>query len=91
MEKFFKEKLNKCVDFFKNTINQAETYQLVETKRKIYYFSKFSLEIKEFSHIHKMVKTVKENIFKNMLDTMKYCVKGTILFKKRANIILRKL
>ena len=86
MERFFIEKLNRCVDFFKNKINQAESYQLIETKRKIYYYSKFSLEVKEFSHIHKMVKTLKENIFKNMLETMKYCVKGKIIFKKRAHL-----
>jgi cystathionine beta-lyase family protein involved in aluminum resistance len=78
MERFLKEKINTCVNFFRNTINVDESYQLVETKRKIYYFSKFSLEIEEFKQIHKMVKTLKENIFKNMLDTMKYCVKGKI-------------
>lgn len=88
MERFFKEKLNTCVNFFRNTMNVDESYQLVETKRKIYYFSKFSLEIEQFLQIHRMVKTLKENIFKNMLDTMKYCVKGKFFYKKRADYIL---
>ena len=41
MENFFKEKLNRCVNYFKNDINSSENYKLVETKRKIYYYSKF--------------------------------------------------
>ncbi len=80
MEKFFKDKFNTCVNFIKNKINTEESYHLIETKRNIYYFSKFSLDIEEFLEIHKMVKTLKENIFKNMLDTTKYCVKGKIVF-----------
>jgi hypothetical protein len=81
MEKFFIEKINTCVNYIKDKINHNESYQLVETKRKIYYFSKFSLNIEEFLQIHKMVKTLKENIFKNMLDTLKYCIKGKIINK----------
>ncbi len=81
MEQFFKEKLNTCVNFFKNKINDCENYRLVETKRKIYYYSKFSLEINEFVEIYTMVKTIKENIFKNLLDALKYCAKGKIIFK----------
>ncbi len=78
MEKFFKEKLSTCVKYLKEKINQDESYQLVETKRKIYYFSKFSLEIEEMSRIQRTVKTIKENIFKNMFDTLKYCAQGKI-------------
>jgi hypothetical protein len=81
MEQFFKEKLNRCVNYIKNKINIGENYQLVETKRKIYYYSKYSLEINEFFEIYTMVKTIKENIFKNLLDAMKYCAKGKIKIK----------
>jgi hypothetical protein len=80
MEQFFKDKLNTCVNFIKNKLNNGENYHLVETKRKIYYFSKFSLELSEFIEIHTMVKNLKENIFKNLLDSMKYCAKGNIIF-----------
>ena len=59
-------------------MNNGENYQLVETKRKIYYFSKFSLELNELIEIHQMIKTIKENIFKNLLDALKYCAKGKI-------------
>ncbi len=76
MEQFFKEKLNTCMNFFKNKMTSDEKYQLIETQRKIYYFSKFSLDLNEFIEIFTMVKTVKENIFKNLLDAIKYCTKG---------------
>ena len=78
MEQFLKDKLNTCVNYLKNKLNTSENYHLVETKRKIYYFSKFSLELNEFMEIYSMVKLVKENIFKNLLDTLKYCTKGKI-------------
>jgi hypothetical protein len=80
MEQFFKDKLNTCVNFIKNKLHNGENYHLVETKRKIYYFSKFSLELNEFIEIHTMVKNLKENIFKNLLVSMKYCAKGNIIF-----------
>ena len=78
MEEFFKEKINTCVNYIKNKINGGENYHLIETKRKIYYFSRFSLELNEFVEIYSNVKTVKENIFKNMIDTIKYCAKGIL-------------
>jgi len=80
MEQFFKDKLKTCVNFIKNKLNNGENYHLVETKRQIYYFSKFSLELNEFIEIHTMVKNLKENVFKNLLDPMKYCAKGNIIF-----------
>jgi cystathionine beta-lyase family protein involved in aluminum resistance len=64
------------MNFFKNKMTSDEKYQLIETQRKIYYFSKFSLDLNEFIEIFTMVKTVKENIFKNLLDAIKYCTKG---------------
>jgi len=79
MENFFKEKINRCVNYFKNDINSSENYKLVETKRKIFYYSKFSLETIEFYEIYSMVKSVKENVFKNLLDSIKYSTQGNIL------------
>lgn len=76
MENFFKEKLNTCVNYLKNKITPTENYQLIETKRKIYYFSKFSLDIDEFLQIYNMIKKIKENVFKKLLETIKYCIKG---------------
>jgi hypothetical protein len=82
MEQFFKDKLNTCVNYIKNKINNDEAYQLVETKRKIYYFSKFTFDIDEFLEIHTMVKTIKENMFRNLLEPIKYCVKGKKIINK---------
>lgn len=76
MEQFFKDKLNKCVNYIKDKIGDSENYQLIEKKRKIYYFSKFSLEVNEFYDIYIMVKTLKDNIIRNLMDSIKYCVKG---------------
>ena len=80
MEQFLKEKLNTCVNYIKDKIGGGENYHLVEKKRKVYYFSKFSLEINEFVEICVMVKTLKENLLKNLMDTIKYCAKGNFDF-----------
>jgi hypothetical protein len=81
MEQFFKDKISTCVNYIKNKINVDENYQIIEKKRKIFYFSKFSLDLNEFYQIYTFVKTIKENLFKNLLDTMKYCSKGKKLYK----------
>jgi len=82
MEQFIKDKLNTCVNYIKNKITNEENYQLIESKRKIYYFSKFSFDKAEFFEIYKMTKTHKESIFKNLIETFKYCING-----KRYNLI----
>ena len=87
MEQFFKDKLVTCVNFLKNKITVDENYQLIETKRKIYYFSKFTLEISEFLQTFNMVKQIKENIFRNLLDAIKYCAKGNFILHKSYQII----
>ena len=78
MEKFFRENLTKCFSFLKNPVTSKENYQLVETKRKIYYFSNFSLDIDEFIGIYNMISTIKENVSKNMLNTIMVCIQGII-------------
>ena len=78
MANFFREKLTNCFNFFKNKVVSEENYQLIETKRKIYYFSKFSLDIDEFLNIYNLIRTIKDNVSKNMLENIKICIKGKI-------------
>ena len=85
--KYLKDKFSSYYDYFKNKFNQnldfqeeKENIQLIETKRKIFYFSKFSLDINEIHSIYKTIRSIKENILKNMIDSIKYCGNGNILF-----------
>jgi hypothetical protein len=57
MEQYLKQKINNCVNFIKNKINIGENYEIIEKQRKIFYYSKYSLEINEFLLIFSMVKT----------------------------------
>jgi hypothetical protein len=74
----FKQKISTCFDYIKNKITD-NSCQLVETQRKIYYFSRFTLDADEFMKVYEITKTVKENTFKNLVDTMKYCCRGNVL------------
>lgn len=76
MDEFLKHNFKNCFNFLKNKMNVNENYQLIEKKRKIYYFSKFSLDVDEFFLIYQTVKKVKENVFRNMLDCLRFCAKG---------------
>lgn len=76
MDEFLKDNFKNCLNFIKNKIHASENYQLVEKKRKIFYFSKFSLDIDEFLFIYQTVKKLKEAVFKNMLECLKFCAKG---------------
>jgi len=76
MDEFFKDNFKNCINYLKNKINVSENYQLIEKKRKIYYFSKFSLNVDEFFQIYQTIKKIKESVFKNMLDCFKFCAKG---------------
>jgi hypothetical protein len=72
----FREKFCNCMNYIKNKITPEQNYQLVETQRKIYYFSKFSMDLNEFLKIYELTKKLKESLFKNMLELMKYCLNG---------------
>jgi hypothetical protein len=76
MENFLKDKFSTCMNYIKNKITHNENYQLIETQRKIFYFSKFTLDVNEFLQIHNMIHKIKENILKSLIDTIKYCSKG---------------
>lgn len=69
-------KIKNCYNFLKGKIKigSNENCHLIEKKRKIYYFSNFSLDIDEFYFISKEIKQVKENVFKNSLECLKYTV-----------------
>ncbi len=80
MESFFREKISYCFSAFKNKVVTKENYQLIEKKRKIYYFSKFSLDIEEFLKIYNMIRTIKENVSKNVLSNIKICIEGNLIY-----------
>ena len=72
-----------CYKYLQNKIqmnsnlqNDSNDYKLVERKRKIFYFSKFSLELNELLLIFRTMRTIKENILKNLIDSIKFCCRG---------------
>ena len=75
-----KEKLSGWLEGFQNYIN---SFTVIEKQNKIFYFSKYSLILSEFYQIYNFVKTLKENIFRTLIEQFKYCVKDIILFKKK--------
>ena len=72
-----KETFNNWYAGFQNYIN---SFTVEEKKNKIFYFSKFSIVISEFYQIYTFVKTLKENIFKTLIEQFKFCVKELIMF-----------
>jgi hypothetical protein len=75
MDKYLTDKISNCLNYFKGKININQKYELIENKKKTYYFSKFSLNMEEFFLIFQTVKQIKENIFKNILENLKYLTK----------------
>ena len=82
MDKFFSDSFNKYMGFIKDKVYQINnnSYKLIETNNKLIYFSSFNLEIKEFEIVYNFVNTIKENLFKKLLDATKYVVKDIISF-----------
>ena len=72
-----KETFNNWLKGFQDYIN---SFTVVEKKNKIFYFSKFSIRVSEFYQIYTFVKTLKENIFKALIEQFKFCVKELITF-----------
>ena len=75
-----KETFNGWLAGLQNYIN---SFTVEEKKTKIFYFSKFSIVITEFYQIYKFVKTLKENIFKALIEQFKFCVKELIAFSNQ--------
>ena len=82
MDKFFSDSFNKYMGFIKEKVYPINnnSYKLIETNNKLIYFSSFNLEIKEFEIVYHFVKTIKENLFRKLLDETKYIVKDIISF-----------
>jgi hypothetical protein len=85
MNNFLSNNFGHAYDYIKNSLifqsnsSVSQTtgnhnFKIVEKKRKVFYFSKYSLETSEILSIAISIKTLKENIFKTLLDAMKYCV-----------------
>ena len=72
-----KETFNNWLSGIQNYIN---SFSVEEKKIKIFYFSKFSIVLSEFYQIYTFVKTLKENIFKTLIEQFKFCVKELIAF-----------
>ena len=77
------EKLSNWLEGFQNYIH---SFTVVEKQNKIFYFSKFSLVLSEFYQIYSFVKTLKENIFRTLIEQFKYCIRSIIEFKKNLSL-----
>jgi len=75
-----KETFNNWLAGIQNYIN---SFSVEEKKTKIFYFSKFSIVVSEFYQIYTFVKTLKENIFKKLIEQFKFCVKDLIAFNNQ--------
>ena len=69
--------------WFAGLQNYINSFSVEEKKTKIFYFSKFSIVISEFYQIYTFVKTLKENIFKALIEQFKFCVKELIAFSNQ--------
>ena len=77
----FKETLSSWFENFNEYIN---SFKVVEKQKNIFYFSKYSLILSDFYQIYVFVKTLKENIFRSLIEQFKYCVKSIIKFENES-------
>ena len=75
-----KEKVSNWLGYFKDHINY---FQIVDQQKNVIYFTKFTLEPKEFYEIHNFVLTLKLNIFNALIEVFKYCVNSFIIFEDK--------
>jgi hypothetical protein len=75
-----KEKVSNWLGYFKDHINY---FQIVNQEKNVIYFTKFTLEPKEFYEIHNFVLTLKLNIFNALIEVFKYCVNSFIIFEDK--------
>ena len=83
-----KETFNNWLAGIQKYIN---SFSVEEKKTKIFYFSKFSIVVSEFYQIYTFVKTLKENIFKTLIEQFKFCVKDLIAFNNQNLSIKEKI
>ena len=75
-----KEKVLNWLCYFKDHVNY---FQIVDQQKNVIYFTKFTLEPKEFYEIHNFVLTLKLNIFTALIEVFKYCVNSFIIFEDK--------
>ena len=73
-----KEKLSSSMKYIQNTI--ISNYKIVEQQQKIFYFSKFSIDIDDFYQIYLFIHQIKKNAYNLMYDILKICVTNYISF-----------
>ena len=78
-----KEKLSNTLKYFHDSI--ISNYKIIEEQEKIFYFSKFSLEISEFYEIYYFVHQIKKNVYNQMLDILKICASNYVTFNNDQN------
>ena len=73
-----KEKLSSSMKYIQNTI--ISNYKIIEQQQKIFYFSKFSIDINDFYEIYLFIHQIKKNVYNLMYDVLKICIKNYITF-----------
>ena len=61
--------------------NSILDYKIVEQQKKIFYFSKFTIDYHEFYQIYIFVQKIKENVFQLMLENFRNGVQKILLFE----------
>ena len=81
------ESINETLsNWYEGFLNYIHSFTVVEKQNKMFYFSKFSLVLSEFYQIYNFVKTLKENIFRTLIEQFKYCIRSLITFKKNLSL-----
>ena len=75
-----KEKVSYWLSYFKDHINY---FQIIDEQKNVIYFTKYTLDPKEFYEIHNFVQTLKLNIFQALIEAFKYCVNSFIIFEDK--------
>ena len=73
-----KEKISASMKYIQNTMIN---YKIIEQQQKIFYFSKFTIDIEEFYLIYCFVHKIKKNVYNLIYDLLKICVTNYISFK----------
>lgn len=59
-----------------------KNFKIIESTKKVYYFSKLALDYESCLNIIKFIKSIKENVLHAILESLKYIVQGNILYIK---------
>ena len=75
-----KKKVSDWLGYFKGHIKY---FQIVDQQKNVIYFTKFTLDIKEFYEIHNFVLTLKLNLFHSLIEVFKYCANNILVFEDK--------